>query len=136
MFSPTKVPPLAVLLPDSPLSDPVPLATTLTVLQILIHIHLGIYCLPPNHPYRKLVQNASLPPSLTLPLPLSHPITVVLPLIGPIYAFLLGRGRADVLWWAMPGMLTALIALVTKWMRDGERDLEELEKLRYTARGA
>ena len=141
LFSSKKVSPLAVLFPDSPTPDitppdPVPFATALTLLQILLHAHLCLYCLPPSHSYRKLALNTFLPPSLALPLPLSHPAAIILPLLGPCYTLVLGRGRADVLWWGMPGILTALVALVTKWMRDGERDLEELEKLRYTARGA
>ena len=75
-------------------------------------------------------------PLAFLPLPLSHPATILLPSIGPLYAFFLGRSWADVLWWGMPGILTALVALVQKWSLDGQKDLDELEKLRYTARGA
>lgn len=141
LFSSKEVSPLAVLFPDasSPdptLPDPVPFATAFSLFQILLHAHLSLYCLPQSHSYRKLALNTLIPPSLALPLPLSHPAAIILPLVGPCYALVLGRGRADILWWGMPGILTALVALVTKWMRDGERDLEVLEKLRYTARGA
>ncbi|KAH9922805.1 uncharacterized protein BXZ73DRAFT_91529 [Epithele typhae] len=56
--------------------------------------------------------------------------------VGPAYALLLGRGLVDVLWWGVPAVITGVVAPVTKWVQDGEKDLQELEKLRYTARGA
>ena len=71
-----------------------------------------------------------------LPLPLSHPVSVVLPMVAPVYAIILGHGRVDVLWWSATGFLTAIIAVATKWMKDAEKDVEDMEKLRYRARGA
>ena len=134
-FSSTKVSPLAPLFPNSS-SEPVPFTNGLLLLQYLVHANLILYCLPPKHHMRQMIPNESLPRSLSLPLPLSHPVSIILPVIAPAYAVLLGRGRADVLWWSAAGILTAVVALATKWMRDAEKDVEELEKLRYTARGA
>ncbi|KAI0712144.1 hypothetical protein C8Q76DRAFT_622003 [Earliella scabrosa] len=126
LFSSSKLSPLEALLPSSSPSQPVPLATGLTFLNILIHLHLALFTLPPT----------ALPPHLKLPLPLSHPITVTVPAVAPAYALVLGRGQADVIWRAIPGILTVLVALVLKWIRDADRDLTELEKLKYNARGA
>ncbi|KAI0754993.1 hypothetical protein C8Q80DRAFT_1142322 [Daedaleopsis nitida] len=136
LFSGSKLSPLANVLPGPPPTAAVPFATALTLLQLLIHLNLSLYSLPPKHRYRHLVPHAALPRSLELPLPLAHPISIILTIVAPTYALLLGRGYADVIWWAVPGALTGLVALVKKWMRDGEKDVAELEKLRYTARGA
>ncbi len=134
-FSSTKTSPLAPLFPNLP-SEPVPLAYGLLLLQFLVHVNLSIYCLPHKHHLRRIVANTRLPRSLSLPLPLSHPVSISLPLVAPVYAILLGRGRVDVLWWSVTGFLAAVVALATKWMMDAEKDVEEMEKLRYRARGA
>lgn len=57
-------------------------------------------------------------------------------MVAPVYSLFLGRGRVDVLWWSSSGFLTAIVALTTKWINDAAKDVEELEKLRYRARGA
>ncbi|RDX53279.1 hypothetical protein OH76DRAFT_1399166 [Lentinus brumalis] len=135
LFKPNKISPFAVLLPGST-SEPLPLANGLTILQILIHINLSLNCLPPNHPYRKLVPRSTLPGSLSIPLPLLHPVALALPVIAPFLALALGRGLADLVWWAEPGILLAIVAVVKKWIADGEKDIMKLERLRYEARGA
>ncbi|TBU28630.1 hypothetical protein BD311DRAFT_722194 [Dichomitus squalens] len=134
-FSSTKISPLAPLFPDSP-SKPVPFTNALLLLQYMVHGNLILYCLPRKHHMRQMIPNASLPRSFSLPLPLSHPAAIVLPLIAPAYATFLGRGIVDVLWWSAAGILSLVVGLATKWMRDAEKDVEELDKLRYTARGA
>ena len=99
-------------------------------------MNLSIYSLPSTHHLRRIAWNTCLPRPLFLPLPLSHPVSVVLPMVAPVYAIMLGRGRVDIFWWSATGFLTAIIALVTKWMKDAEKGVDELEKLRYRARGA
>ncbi|RPD62382.1 hypothetical protein L226DRAFT_611039 [Lentinus tigrinus ALCF2SS1-7] len=135
LFNSKKISPLAVLFPDST-SEPLPLANGLAILQILIHINLSLNILPPNHSYRRLLPSTTFPGALTVPLPLSHPVAIALPAIAPLLALALSRGRADVLWWAEAGVMTVVVALVKKWVADGEKDIMKLERLRYMARGA
>ncbi|KAI1789640.1 hypothetical protein LXA43DRAFT_1020551 [Ganoderma leucocontextum] len=127
---------LQVVIGISLLMYPVPFANALLLLQFLVHGNLIIYCLPPKNLPQRIVSNTWLLRSLSLPLPLSHPVSIILPMVAPVYATLLGRGRVDVLWWSATGLLTVIVALATKWMKDAEKDVEELEKLRYRARGA
>ncbi|KAM5533471.1 hypothetical protein V8D89_012909 [Ganoderma adspersum] len=134
-LSSTRLSPLAPLFPNLP-SEPVPFANALLLLQFLVHANLVVYCLPPKHHLRLKISNTRLPRSWSLPLPLSHPLSIVLPMVAPVYSLFLGRGTVDVLWWSATGFLTAVIALTTKWMKDAAKDVEELEKLRYRARGA
>lgn len=136
LFSSSKVSPLVALFPGSS-SEAIPFTTGFTVLQLLIHINLSLVVLPQNHNIRQtLLSKFDLPYSLALPLPLSNPIAIALPTLAPATALVLGRGRADVLWWTVPGVLMGITALILGWIKDEERDLQELEKLRYTARGA
>ncbi|KAI0720457.1 hypothetical protein C8T65DRAFT_735794 [Cerioporus squamosus] len=135
LFNPRKISPFAVLFPSST-SEPLPLATGLTILQILIHANLSLNCLPRNHSYRTSPPPSTFPGSLAIPLPLSHPVPIALPVIAPLLALLLGRGFADLVWWAEPGVLCAIVAVVKKWIADGEKDIMKLERLRYMARGA
>ncbi|PIL22517.1 hypothetical protein GSI_15206 [Ganoderma sinense ZZ0214-1] len=55
-------------------------------------------------------------------------------MVAPVYSISIGRERVDILWWSTTGFLTVVIALTTKWMKDAEKDVEELEKLRYRSR--
>ncbi|KAI0776572.1 hypothetical protein BD413DRAFT_223949 [Trametes elegans] len=131
-----KYSPLAILFPDSPVGAPLPLGTPLALLQVLIHINLSLNVLPPTHPIRQAMRSSALPPSFRPPFPLPHPATLLAPTLAPIYALLLGQGWTDVLWWSLTGLLTTIVVVTTKWMRDEEEELANLEKLRYTARGA
>ncbi|KAI0770278.1 hypothetical protein C8Q74DRAFT_1274495 [Fomes fomentarius] len=136
LFSSTKVSPLVALFPGSS-SEAIPFPTGFTVLQLLIHLNLSLVVLPQNHNIRQILfLHPDLPYSLALPLPLSHPIAITLPTLAPATALVLGRGRADILWWTVPGVLMGITALILKWIKDEEKDLQGLEKLRYTARGA
>lgn len=128
--------PFAVLFPDAPSEAPVPLAGLLLLLQTVIQCNLSLNVLPPSHWLRHAVQTNALPPSFRPPIPLFHPVTVILPLVAPVYALLLGQGWVDVLWWSTAGILTGIVAVALKWMKEEEVALAELEKLRYVARGA
>ncbi|EIW59236.1 uncharacterized protein TRAVEDRAFT_122460 [Trametes versicolor FP-101664 SS1] len=135
-FRSPKRSPFAVLFPDVPSEAPVPLASLLVLLQTAIQCNLSLNVLPPNHWLRHAVQTNALPPSFRPPIPLSHPVTIILPLVAPVYALLLGQGWIDVLWWSTAGILTGIVAVALQWMKEAEAALAELEKLRYVARGA
>ncbi|KAI0822311.1 hypothetical protein BC628DRAFT_1412417 [Trametes gibbosa] len=128
--------PLAVVFPEAPSGPPIPLAPLFALLQVAVHCNLSLNVLPPTHRIRQIVHARSLPPSLRPPIPLSHPATLLAPAIAPVYALLLGQGRADVLWWITTGALTTIVFLAMKWMKEEEEEITGLEKLRYTARGA
>ncbi|KAI8969621.1 hypothetical protein BD414DRAFT_428225 [Trametes punicea] len=128
--------PIAILFQDTTVGPPVPLATAMAWLQIAIHCNLGMNLLHTDHPLRSALQIDALRPSLRLPLPLSHPATVLSPVLAPTYALLLGQDWIDVLWWSTAGLLTLLITVILRWIKEEEEEITELEKLRYTARGA
>lgn len=113
-----------------------PLASLLVLIQTLIQCNLSLNVLPPDHLLRHAIQTNALPPAFRPPIPLSHPVTIILPLVAPMYALLLGQGWVDVLWWSTAGILTGIVAIALKWMKEEETALAELEKLRYVARGA
>lgn len=128
---------MAVLFPEEPLDPPMPLASLFALLQVAIHCNLGLNVLPPTNRIRQVLhRTTSLPPSLRLPIPLSHPPVFLAPVIAPVYALLLGQGRVDVLWWTATAILTQIVVLAMKWMREEEEEIAGLEDLRYTARGA
>ncbi|KAI0648034.1 hypothetical protein C8Q79DRAFT_548549 [Trametes meyenii] len=131
--------PLVALFPDTPSSEPVPLATPLTLLQVLIHCNLSLYVLslfPPGHPLRQALRGSAFPAWVRLPIPISQPAALFIPAVAPVYALVLGRSWPDVLWWATSGIITAVVVAALKWMKDEEQEIATLEKLRYTARGA
>ncbi|KAI0632151.1 hypothetical protein C8Q77DRAFT_904600 [Trametes polyzona] len=128
--------PLAVLFPDAPSGPPVPFATLLAIFQIAIHCNLFLNVLPKDHTLRGVIQSSPLSPSLRPPFPFSHPGTLFAPVVAPAYALVLGRGWVDVLWWATAGVLTAIVGLALKWMKEEEEEIAGLENLRYVARGA
>ncbi|KAI0670767.1 hypothetical protein C8Q78DRAFT_1069514 [Trametes maxima] len=131
--------PLAALFPDTPASSPVPLATPLALLQVFIHFNLSLNVLgmfPLDHPLRQAPRSGVFPPWTRLPISVSHPVTLSIPAAAPIYALFLGQSWPDVLWWATSGIITAVVVVALKWMKDEEEEITTLEKLRYTARGA
>ena len=123
-----------MLAPDAPTEAPVPLATLVAFLQIAILCNLSLNLLPQSHPLRHALRTDALP--FQLPLPLSHLVALLSPVLAPAYALLLGQSWVDTLWWSTTGIVVALVAVILRWMKEEENEIAELEHLRYTARGA
>ncbi|KAI0372190.1 hypothetical protein BV20DRAFT_940340 [Pilatotrama ljubarskyi] len=128
--------PLAVLFPDAPAAPRMPLASILAWFQVAIHCNLSLNLLPPSHPIRRAAQTSHLPPFVRPPIPLSHPASLIALAVAPVYALLLGQSWVEFLWWSTTGILAGIVGISLKWIEDEEAQIAELERLRYTARGA
>ena len=54
---------------------------------------------------------------------------------APVLSAVCRRNYSQTVWWAIPGMLCAIVTLSQSWMRDTELNLKELEQLRYQSKG-
>lgn len=119
------VPPTAALIPSDPPAPRIPFALLFTWLHIFIHEYLLAKTLP-------------LPPSLHAAI-ISGKFDLYCILassIAPIICILIQSGWANFLWWSFAAILVWLDTLIRMWMRQDIEGLDELEKLKYNAKGA
>lgn len=54
----------------------------------------------------------------------------------PILGLLMGLEWKTVIWWCCTPSLGVVVLLVKHWIDQGQRDIQELERLKYPAKGA
>ncbi|GJE98414.1 hypothetical protein PsYK624_146440 [Phanerochaete sordida] len=134
IVSPSKHSPLMVLYPPSsttPSSSVLPLASLFALLHIFVHLNLSVQLLPPGQHIRQAFTSNS-----SGILPLSYPVLFGLASIAPVVAVMLRHTWLDISWWAAALLMTWIVYSGQDWVRQENEALSELEKLRYTARGA
>lgn len=114
-----------------PGSQPLPLATLFALLHIFVHGNLNLLLLSPEHQLRS---RASAIANGNLPLPYSALFGVSA--IAPVLSLSLRHSWLDVVWWSAAILVTWLIYNGQQWVQEENASIANLEKMRYTAKGA
>lgn len=112
---------------DEPLIN---LARPLTFLQVFVHINLLLLLTPHyNTPLHQLVkeQTELFPPM---------PWLLGLSCVAPFVSIVLRKSWHQTGWWSVTFFVTVAIKLLMSWTEEEEKNVEELESLRYSAGGA
>lgn len=149
MLLPRQITPISMFFPNhkTPRSPLIPLATFWTLFDTLILLNL-VYRLPKDLSFPRLLRYWILrsTDSLKIPhhtrqalhrhLPLSEMQSGLLLCIPPTIAIVRIVDIPQILWWALPLFVFTSQMLVISWIKETEREMESLEKLKYEAKGA
>lgn len=149
MLLPRQITPFYVFLPNhkTPRSPLMPLTTFWALFDTLVLLNL-VYRLPQDLSFPRLLRYWILRStnSLKIPyhtqqtlrrhLPLSETQSGLLLCIPPIIAIVCTVDIPQILWWILPLFVFASQMLVISWIKETEREMEGLEKLKYEAKGA
>lgn len=106
------------------------LARVFAFLQILVHTRLLLLLTPdaatPLHRLTK--EQPHLAPSVSWLLGLSC--------IAPVTSIVLGKSWYQTGWWSVTFLVTLSVRSMLQWREDEEKNIAELEKLKYSAGGA
>ncbi|KAA1469861.1 hypothetical protein DENSPDRAFT_835533 [Dentipellis sp. KUC8613] len=123
LASPTKDSPLTVFLPTY-VSGPLPFAIFFALLHIAVHFNLLLISWP-NRPL--ILRNVE---------PFRYILMYATSAVAPVLCIFLGLGFPNFLWWSMTPAIILLHDTVHRSILQGEESIAELEKLKYTAKGA
>lgn len=131
-----KEPPIAPLLGTEPgSSTTLPSPNFWTTLNLFYHVNLSIHLLPLSHPIRHtLANNGAFRYSAFIPPPYSflYGLSVI-----PALLSLFTRSEwADVVWWLATPAMVYFVHSSQRWFAQEAEGLQNLEKLRYDAKGA
>ncbi|TFY70657.1 hypothetical protein EVG20_g2343 [Dentipellis fragilis] len=123
LASPTKDSPLTIFWPTHA-SQPLPLTAFFALLHVAVHFNLLLISWP-NRPL--ILRNIK---------PLQYILMYPASAVAPVLCIFLGLGLPNFMWWSMTPTIILLHDTVHRWILQGEESIAELEKLKYTAKGA
>ena len=134
VFKRDKTPLLYAILPGSIVPSPTKVynPNLFALLNLCLHNNLIFQKeLPPGIPdsYIPLYKRY-------LPLPILHPVSVILTLLAPTLVLLRGGSWPDFAWWCITPAMSWLIWSIQRWDAQASEELANLERLRYNAKGA
>ena len=128
MLSDRTTPLFAIFPPSSETgraTAPLDMSGILAYIAILIHVNLSLII----HPWNVVVAGRVFRAIGFLE-------TFVWSAAGPLLSVYSGRAWQTTVWWCIPGFLTYVVYAVHGWIKKGDDDMLELEKLKYRAPGA
>lgn len=135
VFKLDKTPLSYAILPSSitPSSTAVPFPNFFALLNLCLHNNLTFQKELPSY----MIPDSWLPLfQRYLPLPIFHPVNVVLTLMAPTLALIRGGSWPDVAWWCVTPAMSWLVWYIQRWDAQASAELSGLERLRYNAKGA
>lgn len=110
--------------------SPIIAARLFALLQILIHVNLMILLTPTfDSPLHRLVKETAF---LPLPVPWALGIAVS----APVFSLSGGKSWQQTGWWSVTVIITSLVWVMLRSIDENKEGLENLEKLKYDAKGA
>jgi hypothetical protein len=135
LFSPSGSDPISNIFDTTTGSRPLPFATTFTFLHLLLFVNLNQHFLPPHLTIKNWLYSMSRS-DLAAWIPLSYKQTVAIAVVAPVLSLIAWRSASCSLWWSLAGLVTGLCWVIERWNQEGERQVQELEGLKYEAKGA
>ncbi|KAK7681527.1 hypothetical protein QCA50_015259 [Cerrena zonata] len=131
-----KEPPIAPLI-TSELIPPtsVPLPNLWTILNLFYHANLSIHLLPLSNPIRQSLQKIRSSPYILL-LPIGYSILYGLSVAPALLSLFSGNSWVDVVWWLATPAMVYFVHSSQRWFAQETEGIQNLEKLRYDAKGA
>lgn len=122
--------PLLAVFPPSPhdqasANAPVPFSGVLTYVAILTHINLSLLV----HPRHVVIAGWAIRP-------IGFTETFVWSAICPVVTIYTGKAWQTTAWWCISAIMTSVVYIVHMWIQKTDKDVTELEDLRYRAPGA
>ncbi|KAI0076348.1 hypothetical protein K474DRAFT_1684890 [Panus rudis PR-1116 ss-1] len=136
LFKSSKESPILALFPnDIAVNEHLPAPNLWTLTNLFTLLNLTIHLLPQSHPVRQsLRQLHSSPYTYFLPLP--FPLLFSISAVPPTLALMLRRHWQEFAWWCFAPFMTWFVHSAEKWAREEAEGIQNLEKLRYDAKGA
>ena len=101
------------------------------ILHLLVHVNLTLHLLPSLHPTRLMISSVS-----SGFVPLRHTILFGMSSLAPFISLCLRLNWLELIWWSATLLLSWFIHSGQRWAKEEEEALQELEGLRYDAKGA
>jgi hypothetical protein len=118
-----------------PPDDAIPLATSFTLLHLLVHINLMQRFVPQRTSIKTWLRNNSFD-VLAEHIPLSYTQTCALAALAPALSVISGHRLPTILWWFFAIMISVLCQSIENWDLRGEEGIKILEGLMYNVPGA
>jgi hypothetical protein len=123
--------PLLVIIPPPIIKTPssIPLPGLFTVLSIILHINLALLASLDHIKLRFRISHVQLHP-------LSYQLSYALSAVAPTLSLLLQRPWQSTVWWSMTGAVVFTTHSVMSAIEEGNKNVSELESMKYVAPGA
>ena len=126
-----RVSPFENMFPSRGYTNSLPLAYPFTLLHLFAHFLLDVQLTDPSNAIRAFFE-------ANFPTLLSHSYMVIFSAcsLAPTLSLLRGGNWQEVAWWFITDILAFFVYSAQKWNREESESIEQLEKMRYTAKGA
>lgn len=125
LLNPRKSTPLSVFFSAPSKELPTYVSNLFAVIHLSLHLNLILLSWPAED--RPILQDIQL---------LSYQITIACVAVAPCLALIMGRSLDVITWWSVALVVGVAQYYAQRWMAQGTLSIEELEGMRYAAKGA